>query len=264
MRVAAGLLLVLLAAPRLQAQGSGWTRIGDRGEWGDHPLVVGLQSRFWWVSGDGSLEYTNPWDNYTRQLGSAGSYNGTTLLATGKDGDLYNVQQGTLYVTHVGPGSWSQIGAKGDWAHTKLLAVTEAYLWSIEEGGSFYKTDMDGHFVRVGKEGERRLAQYLEALDGRLYALELGTLYALTPGQDSWQRLSDYAESAGAKAFTAAEGYLWHVEEDGNLYRTDPADGKWIRVGEVGAYRGVTKLLAVDGQLYAIKDGTMYKTMGLR
>jgi len=30
MRLAPGLLLVLLAAPRLQAQGSGWTRIGDR------------------------------------------------------------------------------------------------------------------------------------------------------------------------------------------------------------------------------------------
>jgi hypothetical protein len=259
-----GLLLACLVNGPLHAQGPGWTRIGDRGEWGDHPLVVGLQSRFWWVSGDGSLEYTNPWDNHTRTLGSVGAYQGTTLLAAGRDGDLYNVQDGTLYVTHVGPGNWSQVGGKGDWAHTKLLTATDSFLWSIEENGSFYKTDLSGHFIRLGREGEKRLAQYLEALDGRLYVLELGTLYTLTPGQDSWQRISDYADYAGAEAFTAAEGYLWHVEGDGNLYRTDPGDGRWTRVGEVGEYRGVTKLLAVDGVLYAIKDGTMYKTRDLR
>ena len=50
------------------------------------------------------------------------------------------------------PGSWKQIGQKGEWSHTLSATILDQMLYSVEKSGFLYVTDLTtGKWKKIGK-----------------------------------------------------------------------------------------------------------------
>jgi len=91
--------------------------------------------------------------------------------------------------SYAAPGSWMQIGQKGEWSNTLDATILDELLYSVEKSGFLYVTELTtGKWKKIGKAD---FAQTLFLLPGfnTLYSIERdGSLYAIEKN-GSWKQI---------------------------------------------------------------------------
>jgi len=247
--------LFLFATAQLSAQ-SGWRQIGKAGEWSNTVMLRTMNGVLYSIEDDGTLYATtlsgSSYSSYI--IGKPESYDGTRLFAT-MDGMIYNVQGGTLYETDAKTGLWREV-SKG-WNYTTALACMNGYIWSLEQDGTLFRSDLNGSYVKIGETDGLPNVHFMAAMGGKLYAMQDGTMYVLDPAGGSWEMFGDQDEFWDAEYVFATRSYLWVLFDNGELERID-ASGKYTLIGK--NYSNITLLAVIGDAVYAVKDGTLYKT----
>jgi hypothetical protein len=149
-----------------------WEQVGKEGEWARTVDFVGLNGFLYSIEPDGSLWKTDKTGNHT--LLDKGEFKGCTHL-TEMGGNLYTIENGTLYETDPNTLKWRQIGKEGDFARINAMEGTMNYIFMIDKSGILYKVDKDGTATKLGDDyGETTI---LTTLNGKLWTIEGGSLY---------------------------------------------------------------------------------------
>ena len=151
---------------------SKWELVGKEGEWSKTVDFVGLGGFLYSIEPDGSLWKTDKTGNHT--LLDKGDFKGCTHL-TEMGGNLYTVENGTLYQTNPNTLKWQQIGKEGEFSTVSAWEGTPSFIWMIDKSGNLYKVDKDGTRTLLGDSyGETTM---LTTLNGKLWTVEGGSLY---------------------------------------------------------------------------------------
>jgi hemin uptake protein HemP len=169
---------------RVATESGEWTMIGKKGDWKGTTAAVAMKGNLYTVS-DYTLYETNLADGEWVALGGDRDesdgwdtkflfVDGESLYALENDGSIYQIGA---------DGSAERLGEEGDWQGTRTVATLEGCLYSVEESGALYKTDLsDGTWEEHGTLedfGSTALlfgtgkAVYSVDHDGNLYKLDL-------------------------------------------------------------------------------------------
>ncbi len=213
------------------------------------------------VSAMGALQQARADVGDRIRLGQAGEWRDTIAGAT-LNNRLYTVEKsGTLYVTDLSTGRWSQVG-KAEFGNTRMMFAVGPSLYTIETDGSLYQVSpSNGAWARVGKAGEWKETITGVGMSGRLYTVEAsGGLYETNPATGVWKQIGK-AEFGNTRRMIGANGALYTLEADGSLYRVNPANGSWSQVGKAGDWKGTIAGAALNGRLYTVETGgTLYES----
>jgi hypothetical protein len=147
------------------------------------------------------------------------------------------------------------LGRPGDWARTSAGAVLDGQLYTVEESGVLYATDIGSAAWRQIGGRDFVGTDLVFAAGGSLYTIERsGTLYSVNPRDGRWAQVGRPGDWRGTVAGAVLGDQLYTVERSGVLYVTDPRRGTWKQLGrpefrdtrQVHASGG--KLVLLDGQ----------------
>ena len=83
-----------------------------------------------------------------------------------------------------------------------------------------YKTDADGKWEKVGKDGDWKNSKAMTGKDGKLWIVwKDGTLYSCNK-DGSWEQVGAKGDSLDVAFLVSMGGYLWEIENNGTLWRT--------------------------------------------
>lgn len=156
-------------------------------------------------------------------------------------------------------GDWKRIGKAGEWKGTIALATMNVRLYTIDNSGALYATDLAaGTWRQLGK-AEFGKTRFLFAGDQSLYSIETdGSLYRVSSTTGAWSRVGDAGVWNNTIAGTMLNGRLYTVERSGILYETNPATGVWKKVGKP-EFAKSRYIFAEGSSLYTIEDGGLYR-----
>jgi hypothetical protein len=158
------------------------------------------------------------------------------------------------------PGGWEQLGPAGAWKGTRLGAVFKDQLYTIENNGYLYATDLiGGMWQQVGK-GEFGETAFLFAGPDRLYTIAKdGSLYRVDPKTGGRARMGPARAWKGARFAAVLRGRLYTIEADGGLWRTDLGTARRTARGKP-EFGETAFLFAAGNMLYTIEtSGSLYR-----
>jgi hypothetical protein len=166
---------------------------------------------------------------------------------------------GALQHVSADVGDWKRIGKAGEWKGTIALATMNDRLYTIDNSGALYVTDLAaGTWRQLGK-AEFGKTRFLFAEGQSLYSIETdGSLYRVSPTNGAWSRVGQAGVWNNTIAGTMLNGRLYTVEQTGILYETIPATGVWKKLGN--AEFAKSRFIFGEGSsLYTIEDGGLYR-----
>jgi hypothetical protein len=159
-----------------------------------------------------------------------------------------------------GAGTWGRLGPAGAWKGTRVGAVLNDRLFTVETNGCLYVTDLStGTWKEVGKQefGDTVL---MFAAAGSLYTIEKsGSLYRVNPKNGTWIQVGAAGAWKNTQAAAVLGNRLYTVNAAGRLAATDLANGRKAAVGkpEFGA---TAAMFAAGNFLYTVeRDGSLYR-----
>jgi hypothetical protein len=157
------------------------------------------------------------------------------------------------------PGAWERVGPAGGWKGTRVGAILDDRLYTVETNGYLYATDLStGTWRQVG-QGEFGNTAFLFAAADNLYTIETdGSLYRVDRKKGSWARLGAAAAWKLTRAGAVLQGRLYTVESNGGLWATDLGTGRRVPIGKA-EFGETAFLFAASTKLYTIEtDGSLY------
>lgn len=182
-----------------------------------------------------------------------------TKLLVALDGCCWSVDGGGTLWKTTEKGEKSKVGKGGTWQKTAAVVAMDGLLYSVEKDGTVYKTDKTGKYDEVGK-GSFGDVRALVALDGSLYSLEGGDLYKTEVATWKWNAVGGRGEWKDTRILCGFKGKIWSVEQTGTLYRTKP-NGNFEKVGKDGDWKDTQWMVCAGDFVYSVeKNGTLYRT----
>ncbi len=183
-----------------------------------------------------------------------------TKLVVALDGCCWSVDGGGTLWKTTDKGEKSKVGKGGTWQATTSVVVMDGVLYSVEKDGSVYKTDKTGKYDEVGK-GSFGNVRALVALDGSLYSLEGADLYKTEVATWKWNLVGAKGDWKDTRILCGFKGKIWSVEaSSGSLYRTKPS-GASEKLGKDGDWKETQWMVAAGDFIYSVeKNGTLYRT----
>jgi hypothetical protein len=146
------------------------------------------------------------------------------------------------------------LGRPGDWARTSAGVVLDGQLYTVEESGVLYATDIGSAAWRQIGGRDFVGTDFVFAAGGSLYTVERsGTLYSVNPRDGRWAQVGRPGDWRGTVAGAVLGDQLYTVERSGVLYVTDPRRGTWKQLGRP-EFRDTRQLHASGGKLVLL-DG---------
>jgi hypothetical protein len=158
------------------------------------------------------------------------------------------------------PGDWVQIGPAGAWQPTIAGTILNGRLYTAENNGGLYVTDLrTGCWRQIGKP-EFGSTAFMFAANGSLYTIETdGSLYRVNPNDGCWVQVGPTGAWQPTIAGTILDGRLYTAENNGGLYVTDLRTGAWRQLGKA-EFGATAWMFAAGCDLYTIeKDGSLYR-----
>ena len=157
------------------------------------------------------------------------------------------------------PGSWEQVGPAGTWKATIAGAVFKGRLYTAEDNGGLYVTNLDnGEWKQVGNE-KFGGTKFLFAVGDHLCSInKAGSLFRIDPATGQKQRLGEEGAWKGTIAGARHKGKLYTVEDNGGLYVTNTDTGEWKQIGKAD-FSATKFVFTVADHLCTIdNDGNLY------
>lgn len=156
-------------------------------------------------------------------------------------------------------GDRTRLGQAGEWKGTTLAATENNRLYTIDQSGALYVTNLsNGKWKQLGK-AEFANTRFLFAVGQTLYTIETdGSLYRVSQADGSWSRVGQAGVWKDTIAGTTMNGRLYTVERSGILYESNPATGVWKQVGKAEFAR-TRYMFGAEGSLYTIENGGLYR-----
>lgn len=168
---------------RVETEGGAWTRLGSKGDWKGTTAAVAMEGYLYTVS-DNTLYETNLADGEWEALGGEGD--------------------------------------EDDGWDTKFLFVDGEHLYALENDGTIYDIDDDGSYERIGKAGDWKNTRTLATLNGKLYSVEeSGVLYKTDLSTGRWEEYGSAEDFGGTQLLFGTGKAVYSVDGDGSLYKLD-------------------------------------------
>ena len=195
------------------------------------------------------------------QLALAGNWDNTKHAVVLKD-KLYTIEvSGTLYVTDLSTGKWTQLG-KPDFAKTNFLFATTSNLVTIESDGNLYLIDPNtGSWKGIGKAGNWKRTMVGATIGERLYTVESeGALFETNTSTGAWRQIGN-TDFVRTKFFFANANSLFSIEHIGDFFSIDPATGVKQRIGSSNDWSETIRGTVHGGKLFSKEsNGGIYET----
>lgn len=167
---------------------------------------------------------------------------------------------GALQQARADIGDRTRLGQAGGWKGTIAAVTVNNRLYTIENSGALYVTDLSsGNWKQLGKS-EFANTRFLFGVGQYLYTIETnGSLYRVSQVDGTWGYLPNKAgEWKGTIAGSTLNGRIYTVESSGALYETNPATGVWKQIGKA-EFANTRHIFSANGSLYTIEDGGLYR-----
>lgn len=141
-----------------------------------------------------------------------------------------------------------------DFSRTMALAVVGNNLYTIDQRGSLFRTDLaTGKSVQIGGPDFGNALQMFAA-GGALFTLDRdGNLYRINPVDGAWSLIGKAGNRRRARFGTGAGDKGYVIESQGEIFEVDPASGGWRPITEPD-FIGTRYFLGDKQSLYTI-DG---------
>ena len=246
--------------PAEAASGAGtWEQVGPAGEWKATLAGAVLDGKLYTVEDNGGLYVTNPKDGGWTQIGKADFGDARFLFAAGDRLVTIN-KDGSLFKVDPKDGRRRRLGDEGAWKATVAGAVLDGRLYTTEDGGGLYATDLDsGQWKQVGK-ADFGDARFLLAAGDHLCVVDRGgNLFNVSPKDGKRRRVG--AAGAWQATITGAvlNGKLYTAETNGGFYETNLGTGAWTQLGKA-EFADTVFLFGAGDHVYTIeKSGSLYR-----
>jgi hypothetical protein len=157
-------------------------------------------------------------------------------------------------------GAWGRLGPAGGWKDTRAGAVLNDRLYTVENSGALYVTDLsNGVWKQLGKPDFAATA-FMFAAGNDLYTIETdGSLYRVNPRDGTWGKVGAPGGWKPTLAGAIFNGVLFTAEPNGCLYATAFATGAKKQVGKA-EFGNTTRMFAAGESLYTIEqDGSLFR-----
>ena len=250
---------VAAATPEPMDHAGEWEQVGAAGAWKAAVAGSVLKDRLYSMEGNGALHGTDLGSGDGKQIGKAELAAAKFLFAAGEF--LYAIDRdGSLFKVDPKDGVHHRLGDEGAWKGTLAGAVLKGQLYTTEENGGLYVTNLEsGEWKQIGK-AEFGDTKFMFAAGDRLYTIEKdGSLYKVDPTDGSWGQLGERGAWKDTLAGVILKGKLYTTETNGCFYETDLSNGAWVQLGKA-EFGDTTFLFAAGEDAYTIeKSGSLYR-----
>ncbi|HVS34859.1 MAG TPA: hypothetical protein VMS17_04705 [Gemmataceae bacterium] len=158
------------------------------------------------------------------------------------------------------PGSWEQVGQGGAWKGTIAGAVFHGKLFSAEDNGNLYMTNLgSGEWQQIGKTQFGGTKFLFAAGDHLCMINKGGSMFHVDVETGEKKQVGDQGAWKGTLAGSVLKGKLYTTEDNGGLYVTDTESGEWKQIGKA-EFGATVFMFAARDHIFTIEnDGSLYK-----